>query len=238
MCLSCGCGDCFNDHGDPRNITLGGLAAAADAAGISIRQAAANLRGTLPVPGPLPRLYVDIDGTLAFQPEGTIVAVNARFGTAYTIADDTASYPFVATLPPEQRAWQRAQQAVLDVNLAPDTLAIDVLRRAAAHGYPVTVCTERDPNLTQVTRAWVAYWQIPADRVAVTGPGGKGPLMEANDPADPCILIDDAPANEGLARPGVQVWVPARPWTPTGPAQDGVWRFGSWNDVSAALGLA
>lgn len=237
MCLDCGCGSPFDSHGDPRHLTLTGLAAAAEASGISIRQAAQNIHDTLPVPGPLPRLYVDVDGTLAFQPEATIVAVNARFGTAYTIADDTGSYPFTATLPPEQQQWQRAQQAVLDVNLAPDTLAIDVLTRAAAHGYPITVCTERDPSLTQVTRAWVAYWRIPADQVAVTGPGGKRALMEANGPADPAVLIDDAPANESLARPGVQVWVPPRPWTPSGPAQDGVWRFPDWGEVAAALGL-
>lgn len=236
ICLTCGCASPADDHGDPRNLTLAGLAAAADAAGITIIRAAANIRGTLPVPGPLPRLYADIDGTTAFQPEGTIIAVNARFGTAYTIAD-AATYPFRATLPPEQQAWERAHQPVLDVNLAPDTLAADVLRRAAAHGYPVTICTEREPGLGPVTRAWAAYWELPADQVAVVGPGGKRALLEPHGPADPAILIDDSPANEHLARPGVRVWVPRRPWTPGGDAPDGVWRFRSWNDAAAALGL-
>jgi hypothetical protein len=47
MCLTCGCHRPFDPHGDPANITYGDLAAAADAAGISVEQAAANLTATL-----------------------------------------------------------------------------------------------------------------------------------------------------------------------------------------------
>ena len=43
MCLSCGCQIPADDHGDPRNITLATLAAAADAAGITLTQAAENI---------------------------------------------------------------------------------------------------------------------------------------------------------------------------------------------------
>lgn len=43
MCLSCGCGVPNDDHGDPRNITMDDLKAAADAAGMDIEDAAANI---------------------------------------------------------------------------------------------------------------------------------------------------------------------------------------------------
>lgn len=179
---------------------------------------------------------MDVDGTLAFQPEGSIIAVNAKFGTQHLIPEAT-SYPWAVTLPADQRKWQKAQQAVLAANLAPDTLAADVLRRASLHGYPVTVCTERDPSLTAITRAWAAYWQVPCDQVAVTGPGGKEELLAAHGPADRAVLIDDSPANEALARDGVQVWVPRRPWTPRDGPGAGVWRFGDWNEAAMRLGL-
>lgn len=47
MCLDCGCGEQGNDHGDPRHITLADLQAAADAAGISLVRAAANILQTV-----------------------------------------------------------------------------------------------------------------------------------------------------------------------------------------------
>lgn len=47
MCLSCGCDQPDNPHGDPANITLADLQAAADAAGISLVRAAANILQTI-----------------------------------------------------------------------------------------------------------------------------------------------------------------------------------------------
>lgn len=47
MCVTCGCGDPPNSHDDPRNITFDQLADAADAAGITPEQAAANIVLTL-----------------------------------------------------------------------------------------------------------------------------------------------------------------------------------------------
>lgn len=47
MCLDCGCNEPSNDHGDPRHITIDELQAAADASGVSIYVAAANILRTL-----------------------------------------------------------------------------------------------------------------------------------------------------------------------------------------------
>lgn len=43
MCASCGCGEPSNDHGDARNITMTELNSAAQAAGVSTKEAAANI---------------------------------------------------------------------------------------------------------------------------------------------------------------------------------------------------
>jgi hypothetical protein len=43
MCLSCGCGEPNEDHGDPRNITMQKLEEAAQAGDITPEQAAQNI---------------------------------------------------------------------------------------------------------------------------------------------------------------------------------------------------
>lgn len=43
MCMSCGCGEPMADHGDPANITLDQMEAAAQAASIDVEQAADNI---------------------------------------------------------------------------------------------------------------------------------------------------------------------------------------------------
>jgi hypothetical protein len=44
MCLSCGCGQPMESHGDPSNITMDSLQKAADAAGITPNEAARNIQ--------------------------------------------------------------------------------------------------------------------------------------------------------------------------------------------------
>ena len=184
-----------------------------------------------------PALFVDIDGVLAFQPEGLILAVNARFSQTWLTADAT-TYPFYDLLPARQQQWAQANRAVIAANLAPDTRAVRVVQKAAKAGVDVTICTERPPELAALTRAWLAYWQVPGAAAAqVVGPGGKESLLAPYGKGNPALLVDDAPKNEALARPGVQVWVPPRPWTPQDKPPDGVTRFADWRQVSKALGL-
>jgi hypothetical protein len=185
-----------------------------------------------------PALFIDVDGVLAFQPEGTILALNARFGTSYLVADSAGSYPFVASIPAAQRRWVTANLAVIAANLAPDTRAIRLLQKAVKAGLDVTVCTERDASLAALTRAWLAYWDVPgAEDAQIVGPGGKEALLAPYGQDNPALLVDDAPKNEALARPGVEVWVPPRPWTPRGDAPGGVTRFADWRDLAKRLGL-
>ena len=43
MCMTCGCRDWDNDHGDPKNITYRRLVDAAEAGGVTVEEAAAHL---------------------------------------------------------------------------------------------------------------------------------------------------------------------------------------------------
>ena len=48
MCLTCGCGEPHDDHGDSRNIVMQKLTDAAEAAEIDVDEAARNLQATYP----------------------------------------------------------------------------------------------------------------------------------------------------------------------------------------------
>lgn len=184
-----------------------------------------------------PAVFFDIDGVLAFQPEGDILAVNARYGSTWLAADAT-TYPFSSMLPEDQAGWLAANWPVIAANLAPDTRAIRVLQKAVKAGLGVTVCTERSPDLAALTRAWLAYWGVPgADQARAVGPGGKEALLAPYGEGTSALLVDDNPQNWTLARPGVQVWTPERPWTPRGDPPAGVTRFADWRDLCKRLGL-
>jgi hypothetical protein len=47
MCLSCGCGEPHDDHGNPDQITYEDLKKAADANHISVEEAASNITAAL-----------------------------------------------------------------------------------------------------------------------------------------------------------------------------------------------
>lgn len=51
MCLSCGCGQPNDKHGDERHITQDDLRQAAEAAGISPQEAAQNIASGVPQAG-------------------------------------------------------------------------------------------------------------------------------------------------------------------------------------------
>jgi hypothetical protein len=47
MCLTCGCGEPNADHGNPDHITLDDLKKAAEAAEVSLDEAASNFQATV-----------------------------------------------------------------------------------------------------------------------------------------------------------------------------------------------
>jgi hypothetical protein len=44
MCVSCGCGESHDDHGDPRHLTLEDLEQAAEAAHLTVDQVVQNIQ--------------------------------------------------------------------------------------------------------------------------------------------------------------------------------------------------
>ncbi len=44
MCVSCGCGELHDDHGDTRHLTLDDIEQAAEAAGLTVEQVVQNIQ--------------------------------------------------------------------------------------------------------------------------------------------------------------------------------------------------
>ncbi len=53
MCLSCGCHEPYESHGNPANITMDDIKEAASAAGISVQDVAENLQADIERPAEL-----------------------------------------------------------------------------------------------------------------------------------------------------------------------------------------
>lgn len=186
----------------------------------------------------------DVDGVLAFAAEALITALNAFFGTAYTLGDDTffAGHLVESVLPPEQAAWAKAHwhEPHFTANMAPDWHAMDVLRDAYHAGWQCLVVSARPPDLEKVTADWLDSWgcPLPAENVHAVGHGNKPQWMsERFGPARPAALVDDSPGIEvTIARPGIETWLPARPYN-RGPERPHAHRFRTWAEMRYALGL-
>lgn len=250
MCLTCSCGFPAQSHGDKDNLRLPRLERAAKAAGVPVLEAAWSIPRTLAHAGsgeggPLPdrpALVWDMDGVLAFSAEALCTALNARFDTAYS-PQDQSFFPgtlLAAKLPPEQAGWVAVQMRspAFVGSYAPDFRAVDCLTDAWNAGFSCSVVTERAPELADATAQWLQDWGAPPVPVHAVGSGQKPTWMAARyGPGRSAVLIDDNPAAQvTIARDGVEVWAPARPYVPV-ITRDNVRRFTSWDDVRRWLGL-
>ena len=94
-----------------------------------------------------PAVFFDVDGVLAFQPEGDILAVNARFGSTWLVAEAT-TYPFWSMLPDKQAAWLRANWPVIAANLAPDPLRADLAHSTSSWPISASLDVRCEPRRT------------------------------------------------------------------------------------------
>lgn len=254
MCLTCGCMIPGESHGDPANLRLPRLQRAAAAAGLPLAEAAWNIPRTLaaashcdwPATAPIlasnPALIFDCDGILAFTAEALCGALNARFGTTYSPLSQVF-FPgtFIAVrLPEEQSAWIAGllRDPAFLMTFAPDFHALDTLRDAHEAGYQVQVVTERAPEAQEITAEWLEDWGGPSVPVTAVGHGNKPAFLGARyGPQSPAVVCDDNPALQlSLARPGIEIWTPKRPYTPT-MARDHVREFATWQVARHWLGL-
>jgi hypothetical protein len=186
---------------------------------------------------PQPLVVCDVDNVLAWHAEAVCIALNARFGTSYLVTQMTA-YPLATMLEAEQAAWlaQYTERGSWCANLAPDHEAIAAMAAIRGTGHRVTISSDRPAQVADATTAWLDYWQVQRDGDLLQGPGSKQAALAAS--AAPAVLVDDDPRKWlTVARPGVGVWCPARPWTPQG------WRkypnvrvFQSWAEPLSWLG--
>jgi hypothetical protein len=252
VCTTCGCGIPADDHGDKENLTVKRVQRAASAAGLPLPEAAWNIPRAIRdavTPGEplIPRtttLAWDVDGVLAFAAEALASAVNAHFGTRWTVDDETF-FPgtlIASRLPPEQRGWveELVRDPIFMESMAPDWHALDTLADAYHAGYPSIVLTARHPDLRKITADWLAGWgcPLPAENVYAVGHDNKPPwLAQRYGPDRPAALIDDNPAVPvTVARPGAEVWLPARPYNDR-PMRPYAHRFTSWPQLRHVLGL-
>jgi len=255
VCVTCGCSVPLSDHDDPANLTAADIQRAAAAAGLPLLEAAWNIPRTLatatqgggwpPAEDPLthrPVLVFDCDGILSFTAEAMCQALNARFSTAYSPMSQ-GFFPGslrADRLPDAQGTWIAGEmrQPAFVAALAPDFRALDCLRDAYDAGFECVVATERDPSLQEATERWLHGWGGPPVEVNAVGHGNKPAFMaERYGEHRPAVLLDDNPLAEvTIARPGVQVWLPARPYN-DGLVRSGCRRFPSWASARYWLGL-
>lgn len=188
-----------------------------------------------------PLVVSDIDNTLAYQAQAECTAVNSRFGTSYLTTMMT-TFPTANLFEPEQRQWLTAvkHRDPWLLNLAPDREAISALRLIRGHGHRVVISSDRHPAEATTTVRWLDANNVPRNGQVLNGPGSKRAVLAANGPANPGILIDDAPEKWlTIARPGVEVWCPRRPWTPPSWRQyPNVHVFDDWAEVLGRLGIS
>jgi hypothetical protein len=255
VCLTCTCGMPLEAHGDEGNLLLQRLQRAATTAGVTLAEAAWSIPRTLtiatqggewpPCEDTLlhrPAVVFDVDGILAFTAEALCGALNARFGTDYSPLSQQFFPGTLVTsrLPAEQAAWVSGllREPAFLTSFAPDFHALDTLRDAYESGLRCEVVTERDPTTEDVTAAWLAGWDGPAVDVHAVGHGNKPAYLGARyGPHDIAVLVDDNPAAQlTIARDGIQVWTPERPYTPA-IGRDHVREFATWHAVRYWLGL-
>ncbi len=250
MCVSCGCHEPTNTHGDGRNIILDDILAAGDAAGLTLPEVARNIQQTTDIllssdvqaafesAANRPAIISDVDCTLACYQEAVIAMVNAITGKSYRMVQWT-SYdgPFTA----DERAWVkecRETDPSFFANLAPDTEAILALNAIHKAGFPVTVCSNRPPQWAEVSSQWLTDHGVSRDSDLFMGPKGKPTLLAAHGPDLPAVLLDDNPAFwMSLARPGVTIYAPRRGYTPISSMYPHVRVFDSWSEPLFWLGI-
>ena len=191
--------------------------------------------GTMPV---RPTVCVDVDGVLAFFIEAALAALNAEFGTEYR-PDAMHHYWFESWLDdPAQVKWINEQfsRPIFYVNLAPDFGGIAALNALRRGGVPIRIVTDRPTETEDVTREWLERWRVPFDGIDI-GPGSKRRVARSASVEQPLVFIDDDPRKAAqLPRPGVELLMPRRPWTPKSGVPNAI-VFDTWSRVLARFGV-
>lgn len=238
MCATCGCRKPRDPHLDARHITVTQLYNAALAAGIPPDVVLQNAKIALDADIPYrafaaelskPRVVCDIDGTLAERDLPALVAINSKFDTHFRYHDMTERN--MDWCPDKKiRKWyeKHKHDPIFLVDLPPYEDAIWALWSLRSGGYNVTIASDREPELLQISKEWLAEQGIQYDDIRI-GEGEKERLAETASPDNPMVFFDDNPKRtEDLPRPGVVVYLLDRPWNQDVQTNANVIRVKSW----------
>lgn len=185
-----------------------------------------------------PTILCDVDETIAMYCSAACEAVNGAFGTSYT---PQMWRTFGGPLTGEQRQWledARHTDGAFWLAMAPDTIAVEALRALGRAGFPIILSSNRPAEQKAPTAAWVDYWRLPHGEIHLVGPGGKEQIASQYGPERPLVVIDDKPAMwASIPRPGITLWSPRRPYTPSGTPPPGVTVFDSWLELLTGVGM-
>jgi len=256
MCLSCGCHQPLEDHGDARNIDFAKLRSSATAAGITDVEAARNIMdGVLDmrnsdVASGIDALHhglltctvmTDMDNTLAFTNEELCGIINAMFGRHFDPMD-FSQHQLAYYLNADQLAkiLEVTHRPEYYTTMAPDLDAIRAIRAMNRHNIPIIVATGSPHNVYEAKEKWLHDWDVPYGTLVV-GPDVKDEMAKKFGPDNPLLIIDDDPmVAYTMPRPGVQVIMPGRPYN------GGEWRveggndnenIHGWDDILTHLGV-
>ena len=189
-----------------------------------------------------PAIVCDIDGVLAFLAEAVFTALNATFGTMYD-AHKVKTYWVEGLLPKAQSEWLThwLDNPWSYVNLVPDQQAISAINKMHEAGLHITIATDRQVSVQGITGQWLDRWGVKYNDLKV-GRGNKEALANQHGPERPMILFDDSPERiPTIPRPGVQLDMPLRPWSPplaVAGEIENVTVFDDWRKILIALGLS
>jgi uncharacterized HAD superfamily protein len=180
-----------------------------------------------------PRIVSDIDGTLAERDVATCLVINAKFGTDYHYDDVVGPDPQDWLDDEEIIAWVDKHHHTPQFlsNLTPYQDGQWALWSLRSGGYHVTISSDREVELTTVSKDWLDQWAIPYDEIDI-GDDHKLAIAEKATPDDPVAFFDDSPKRaEDLPRPGVTVYLLDRPWNQEVGASDRVIRVKTWPEA-------
>lgn len=176
------------------------------------------------------RIGLDLDGVVVDSIAYWVRVLNREAGTAYLPGDlpDTYSTATLAAC---------SDRHELEMLIAPPPVpgAVSGLRVLKELGHTIVAVTARAKRMRGLTDAWLAYYEVPVDRLHFLEGASKAPVARA-ERLD--LFIEDAPQNAlALAEAGVPVLLFAAAYNDR-IKHPLVRRCNGWNDVLAQIATA
>lgn len=196
------------------------------------------------------RIYIDLDDVICETARGFLEVLRADFGKDVEF-DAIHAFDLGVSLGLDRVELQAFMEAVHEpevlLAMAPIAGAVEVLDEWRAAGHELRVVTGRPPESLDVSRRWLAEWEVPYDGLTFVDKYSR----ELPDWTETSVVKLDDLVDEGFAfavedslevakrlagELGFQVLLMDRPWNQTAPGDvetlDGkLVRCRSWEDI-------